>query len=190
MRTPPHNLVLARPRDDAALSALAHNIDETPGAQGAVPEVDDFACLWSERRRVAARVVFEQTIYALRAVADVSRAEGVCRPVTSDLLVHVVCGRALGEASTVSDPEQQLRKRLDSPAAGFRLWEHGGEPVSLCGFSGRTPHGIRIGPVYTPPEHRGRGYGTSLVADVSAELLAVGYAICLSLPTSRVQRRT
>jgi hypothetical protein len=196
MRTPPHNLLIARPRDDAALAALADNVDEVlPGAQGAVPEVDAFAALWSERRRVAVRVVFEQAIYALRAVADVPRAEGIYRPATSDdysLMVSWFAsfGReALGEASSASDAEQQLRKRLESPAAGFRLWEHSGEPVSLCGFSGRTPHGIRIGPVYTPPEHRGRGYGTSLVAAVSAELLAVGYAFCflftdLANPTS------
>ena len=96
---------------------------------------------------------------------------------------------ALNDESTASEAERQIRRRLDSPAAGFRIWERSGEPVSFCGFSGRTPHGIRIGPVYTPPEHRGHGYATSLVAEVSAELLAVGYEFCflftdLANPTS------
>jgi hypothetical protein len=196
MRTPPHNLVIARPRDDAALSALVDHVDEMlPGAQGAVPEVDAFAALWSERRHVAVRVVFEQAIYALRDVADLTRAEGVYRPATSDDYSLILSWftafqrEALGEVSPASNAEQQLRRRLESPAAGFRLWQRGREPVSLCGFSGRTPHGIRIGPVYTPPEHRGRGYGTSLVAETSAELLAVGYDFCflftdLANPTS------
>ena len=196
MRTPPHNLIIARPRDDEALSALADHIAETlPGVVGAVPEVDVFAAAWCERRQGARRVVFEQAIYALREVAEIPRAEGNCRPATSDdhsLMIAwstAFAREALNEASSAAEIERQLRRRLDSSAAGFRIWERGGEPVSFCGFSGRTPHGIRIGPVYTPPEHRGRGYGTSLVADVSAELLAFGYGFCflftdLSNPTS------
>ena len=196
LRTPPHNVVIARPGDDAALAALADHIDEIlPGAQGALPEVDAFAAAWCARRKVGARVVFEQAIYEIRAVAEVRRAHGICRLATSDdysLIVEwsmAFSREALNEELPALEIERQVQRRLDSPAAGFRLWEHGGEPVSLCGFSGRTPHGIRIGPVYTPPEHRGRGYGTSLVAEVSAELLAVGYAFCflytdLANPTS------
>ena len=196
LRTPPHNLVIARPGDDAALSALADYIDEIlPGAQGALPEVDAFAAAWCARRQIAARVVFEQAIYAIRELADVPRAKGICRLATSDDYSLIVSWsmafsrEALNEDSPAVDIERQVQRRFDSPGAGFRLWEHAGEPVSLCGFSGRTPHGIRIGPVYTPPEHRGCGYGTSLVAEVSRELLAVGYEFCflytdLANPTS------
>ena len=196
MRTPPHNLLIARPREDAALTALADHISETlPGVQGSVPEVDAFAAAWGVRRDVRARVVFEQGIYAIREIVDVPRAEGVCRPATDDdhpLIVSwfiAFSREALNEVSSAMDAERQLQRRLESPAAGFRVWQHGDEPVSLCGFSGRTRHGIRIGPVYTPPEHRGRGYATSLVAEVSAELLASGYAFCflftdLANPTS------
>src|SRR6478672_1127938 len=43
-RTPPHNLVLARPADEPAIDALAGGIDaELPGVVGAVPEIDAFA---------------------------------------------------------------------------------------------------------------------------------------------------
>ena len=52
-----------------------------------------------------------------------------------------------------------------------------------------TPTGTRVGPVYTPPERRGHGYATSLVAELTAERLAAGHAFCflftdLSNPTS------
>jgi len=50
--------------------------------------------------------------------------------------------------------------------------------VSLSGFGGPTPNGIRIGPVYTPEEMRGRGYATALVAAQSAWLLEHGHQFC------------
>jgi hypothetical protein len=51
---------------------------------------------------------------------------------------------------------------------GRFLWEQNG-PVSLAGFTGPTPNGIRIGPVYTPPAHRRRGYASALVAALSQQ---------------------
>ena len=51
LRTPPYNLVLARPRTDRAVRALADAItDELPGVVGAVPEVDAFAAAWAARQ--------------------------------------------------------------------------------------------------------------------------------------------
>ena len=63
-------------------------------------------------------------------------------------------------------------KATDPDRAGFWLWEDDGEPRSLSGYGGVTPSGIRIGPVYTPLEHRARGYATNLVAEQSAWLLS------------------
>ena len=37
-------------------------------------------------------------------------------------------------------------------------------PVSLCGFNARLADMVQIGPVWTPPECRGRGYARMLVA--------------------------
>jgi predicted GNAT family acetyltransferase len=34
-----------------------------------------------------------------------------------------------------------------------------------------TPNGIRIGPVYTPPEHRRHGYASAVTAGLSSRLL-------------------
>lgn len=39
-----------------------------------------------------------------------------------------------------------------------------GEPVSLSGFNARLPDIVQIGPVWTPPEYRSRGYARVLVA--------------------------
>ncbi len=69
------------------------------------------------------------------------------------------------------------------------LWEDAGEVVALAGAAGPTPRGIRIGPVYTPPDRRGRGYASNLVAEVSRRQLAAGRSFCflftdLANPTS------
>jgi predicted GNAT family acetyltransferase len=83
---------------------------------------------------------------------------------------------------------REIDYRLASADAGLVLWEHKGA-VSLAGFGGPTPKGIRIGPVYTPPELRGRGYASALVAELSSRLLAGGRRFCflytdLANPTS------
>src|SRR5690606_39336784 len=61
-----------------------------------------------------------------------------------------------------------------------RLWvfEAAGVPVCLTGVGGSTPNGRRIGPVFTPPEHRRRGYAEALVARVSQDLLDAGARFC------------
>jgi predicted GNAT family acetyltransferase len=62
-------------------------------------------------------------------------------------------------------------------------------PVSLAGYGGPTRHGIRIGPVYTPPAERRRGYASACVAALSQQLLDRGRRFCflftdLANPTS------
>jgi predicted GNAT family acetyltransferase len=88
-----------------------------------------------------------------------------------------------------AEAREAVEHRLAPGDGGFELWEDGGEVVSLSGWGGPTPNGIRIGPVYTPPEHRGRGYATALVAGLSQALLDGGRRFCflytdLANPTS------
>lgn len=65
-------------------------------------------------------------------------------------------------------------QRLHDPAWQLWLWEVDGTPVALVNGRGTTPVSSRLGPVYTPPEHRGRGYASALTAHVTAALLATG----------------
>jgi predicted GNAT family acetyltransferase len=51
------------------------------------------------------------------------------------------------------------------------LWDDDG-PACLVGWSPRELDIVRIAPVYTPPERRGRGYASAAVAEASARLLA------------------
>jgi GNAT superfamily N-acetyltransferase len=56
-------------------------------------------------------------------------------------------------------------------AGGFDLWIDGGTPVCVVGHR-IAAHVLRVGPVYTPPEHRNRGYGRRLTYEVTAAALA------------------
>jgi predicted GNAT family acetyltransferase len=64
-----------------------------------------------------------------------------------------------------------------------------GRIVSMAIWTGLTPHGVRIGMVYTPPEFRGRGYASNCVAALTQRLLDSGRTFCflftdLANPTS------
>jgi predicted GNAT family acetyltransferase len=180
LRTLPYNLILARPRSPEALAALAGALaDEAlPGVVGAEPEAVEFAELWTTTTGVHARTNMRQGIYALDRVEPLPPAPGSARPVTAadrELVVRwtvAFADEALHEGGPGRDrAEVMFDFRLSSPTSGILLWEDGGEPVSLAGWGGPTPKGIRVGPVYTPPELRGRGYATTLTAELSQHLL-------------------
>ena len=48
----------------------------------------------------------------------------------------------------------------------------------MAAARGPTPHGIRIGFVYTPVEWRGRGYASACVAALSQQQLDQGKSLC------------
>jgi uncharacterized protein len=195
LRTPPFNIVVAQPENDAALHALAEGIDEgLPGVVGAMPESETFATAWSVKTGCAANRTMATAIFALSRVRPVSGVAGAMRPAADEdrpLLVSWLRAfgeEALPEGEARGEVEATVDHRLGAEGAGLVLWEDGG-PVSLAGFGGSTPNGIRVGPVYTPPEHRGRGYASALVAELSAALLAEGRSFCflytdLANPTS------
>ena len=70
----------------------------------------------------------------------------------------------------------------------LRIWQDE-RPVSMAVAQGETPNACRVGYVYTPPEARGRGYASALVAELSQRMLDSGLSFCvlyadLSNPTS------
>jgi len=136
-----------------------------------------------------------QGVYAARSALIPQNVSGELRIGTAadkPLMVDWVIAfraEALPEDGPRSNIEDVIERRLAGRSAGIALWIDKGEAVSLCGYGGRTPHGIRIGPVYTPPELRGRGYASALVAQVTDHLLTRGREYCflytdLANPTS------
>lgn len=185
LRTPPHNLVLARGSDEV-YQALARSIDEElPGVVGAVPEVDRFVAAWTSLHAVRPEVGIRQGIYALETVVSPPTPPGAPRlatPRDRPLLVDwwgAFGAEALGALERDEEEDgRNVDHRLTTVGNGIALWEVDGESVCAVGFGSPTPTGVRIGPVYTPPAHRGRGYASALTAHVSAEQLAAGRSFC------------
>ncbi len=204
--TPPFNLLLSRPAATTAVDAvdaLAAELQRSgialPGVTAAIPEVDLFVDAWRARTGAVAEVRMHQRIYALSEVTPVRSVPGRMRPAADDdrqLLIRWLTDFS-DEALSGDErfePERVVDLRLASHAtgrAGLFLWEDDDRavPVALVGYGGFTPNGARIGPVYTPPELRRRGYASALTACVSAWLLDRGRRFCflytdLSNPTS------
>jgi predicted GNAT family acetyltransferase len=181
LRTPPYNLILAQPRSTEVLAALAEAVadEEIPGVVGTEPEIHEFAELWSRQSGLHGRVNMRQGVYALEHVEPLPAAPGSARVAAAhgdrDIVLRwwIAFGEeVLHEGGPGREhAETSVDHKLGSPTGGILLWEDGGEPVSLAGWGGPTPNGIRIGPVYTPPELRGRGYATALTAELSERLL-------------------
>ena len=198
LRTPPHGVVLSRFEDLAGVDVVAAEvIDMHPGLPGVVGP-------WQEAARFADGVVAHdrRPCPHRRPAARPRRRRGAHSPARARAhasapsrraaddgrLAGAFADEALHEAPHVEDIELTYRRREADPDGAWLVWDDGG-PVSLAGYGNPTPSGIRVGPVYTPPEHRGRGYATSLVAELTAERLAAGLAFCflftdLANPTS------
>lgn len=193
VRTPPRKLLLTR-MPPGAVDALAIDVaacfDALPGVHGPPAAAREFARQWCERHGCAARDEMEQRVYALRHVQLPTRMPpGELRFATERELGLVVSWIAcFADEARVELPasREQIAERI--AAQQLALWwdEH---PRTLAGYGGRSPNGVRIGPVYTPPEWRGRGYGGACVATMSRRALDAGAEFCclytdLSNPTS------
>jgi predicted GNAT family acetyltransferase len=85
----------------------------------------------------------------------------------------VETGVTRGGADVVGALERRIRG-----GGALWLWEVEGEPVSMCGRTAPVCGVPRIGPVWTPPRHRARGYATAITASVCTEALTGGARAC------------
>jgi uncharacterized protein len=187
IRTPPHPLLVAAGGATAAREALLRWLLERdpdlPAVVGPLPDVAAAAAWWAARRGVVARRPMHQGIYALQAVRPGERAAGRARLAEArdrDTVVPWLVDFQLEALRRQEVPADALfASLLDDAVRRLFLWEDpDGAVVAMAGRSGRTPTGVRIGPVYTPPDRRGRGYGEAVVAAVARRELDEGARAC------------
>lgn len=64
------------------------------------------------------------------------------------------------------------------------VWETAGSVVAVAGHGPRFGSAVRLDPIYTATEHRGRGYATGLVAAATRALAAAGVTEVVHVATS------
>jgi predicted GNAT family acetyltransferase len=196
IRTPPRKLVLSRSLNSKAIRAIAQDLyshsEPLPGVIAPSAEAKTFTEMWQTLTAQSYRIFMAQRIYQLETVQPIPKANGYLRHATQSdrkLLVSwykAFTQEALGDDAVEQDDQHLVDRRLSE--GNLYLWQDK-VPVSMAGFSGATPNGIRINLVYTPPQYRRKGYATSCVAALSQTLLDEGRKYCflftdLANPTS------
>jgi len=117
----------------------------------------------------------------LEKLVDYKKAPGFCRMLNeSDLSYtpyweNAFCIDCRVPVYSISESEKRIKTRLGMNI--HYIWEDN-VPVAQAVIGRNTPNGAAISWVYTPPEFRGRGYATSVVAELSKTLLDGGKSFC------------
>jgi predicted GNAT family acetyltransferase len=184
LRTPPFGAIAMGEREGLELlaAAIAEAGREIPGANGMLPEADWFARAWCAKTGSSPATVRAMRLHALTELEQVPQPAGRCREATPDDLELL---RAWAHAFAVEVGIEETNDQLDRQMAdavvrdrGAVLWDDG-RAVSMSLARETSPGIARIGPVYTPPVARRRGYATALVAAHTEALLAAGMHTCL-----------
>ncbi|MGW4895880.1 GNAT family N-acetyltransferase [Kitasatospora sp. NPDC004240] len=185
LRTPPYEprlgvMPLRAAAELAAELAAARGpfaeLTGLPGIAGGTEEARAFAAAWQSATGATSSVKVGQRLYRL---GDLT---GPPRPPAGR---HRAAGPADRELLVRWTEEFHTEVGLDGPgdAAGvdariadgrLHLWEDGGQPVAMAGDSPVIAGMSRIGPVYTPRAHRGRGYASGATFAATAHALGRG----------------
>ncbi|MEV7326911.1 GNAT family N-acetyltransferase [Micromonospora sp. NPDC093244] len=194
--TPPRGPLLGAVPVAAARALAEHFVRAAPPlaeVHGPVPAVVEFARRYADRAGLLAVPGTAQRIFRLDAVRPPTGVPGQARPATvADRDLLVAWAEAFGAETTPGLRRVDLLRQVDArlPYGDLLwLWEVAGTPVSMAWLSRQVSGVARVSGVYTPPEHRGRGFAGGCVAHASRYALSAGATTCtlhtdLANPTS------
>ncbi len=186
LRTPPNKMLAAGFEDgaDAAdLIAAWLPVDSgLPGVSAEPATAVAVATAWAAATGGGERLDLLESIQALDRVTAVTPAPvGRLRPATikdqaqlEDWALAFAAETGFGHAEAMG---RQVADRIASDQ--LHVWDHDGANAAMVGHSEQVAAVARVGPVYTPPELRGRGYATAATAALSQALLDSGAARCM-----------
>jgi hypothetical protein len=87
-------------------------------------------------------------------------------------------GRPRGASAHEVPDRAEMLRRLRTGSLWFWV-NQAGQRVHLTGVSPPSFGVARVGPVYTPPAQRGRGWASNAVAEISRRIQAGGARVCL-----------
>jgi predicted GNAT family acetyltransferase len=177
--TAPHELVLSVvPPDsiDSLVAGLRSRSVAVPGVRGEQLIAERFAMSWAKATGVGWQTQVRQRLYELDSLVPPDGVPGRARKADkTDLAIGTQFFAAFQAECHDSgdDPEAVIRDRIE--AGLLWLWDDG--EVTSMAARNRIAAGVaRVGPVYTPPNHRRRGYGAAVTAACSADARQAGAA--------------
>ena len=173
VHTPPFPVALTSVPGPAAVAALAQVLAARARAVGGVnagPEdAEAFARAWHEVTGDAVECQMRNRLFRLGELrwpdprpAGQARVAGL-----ADRSLLIAWSEAFHREAQ-SGPEDLVSVVDDRLSyQGLTLWEDAGQPVSMAGLTRMSAGQVRVGPVYTPPGLRGKGYAGAVTATVS-----------------------
>ncbi|MCF7793734.1 MAG: GNAT family N-acetyltransferase [Candidatus Cloacimonetes bacterium] len=180
--TPPYKLLLYSKLKDPSqqLEPIAQDVKRNiniPGVLAANNTSRQFAKVWKKRENIDYSPGMSERIYKLDKIRFPKQPNGKMR-LADENDFELLCKWAVAfHNEAVPDaPSKEIEKSITRKIERQQLaiWEDT-IPVSLVGKFRPTINGISISMVYTPPEHRRKGYASALVAEFSRKLLDSGY---------------
>ncbi|MGH3779693.1 MAG: GNAT family N-acetyltransferase [Pseudonocardiaceae bacterium] len=153
----------------AVIEVLAPRHSHLSGAVGPRSETEAFAQSWSARTGASVHERMAQRVFALGRLTPPGGVPGAARRAgASDLELLAqwrqdFADEATGGLRGHGTALQQVMRSLAAGAAAL-LWEVGGQPLAWASATAPVVGMSRIGPVYTPPQYRGHGYGSAVTA--------------------------
>jgi RimJ/RimL family protein N-acetyltransferase len=127
--------------------------------------------------------LFALDLAALRVPPPLARGAVVCRSSRADEIPIVAAWRYQYRIELMGEPpgddvRAMSRDEIERSHAEGRnfVLERDGALVSYAGYNAALPHCVQIGGVWTPREHRGRGYARAAVAGALLAARARGVA--------------
>jgi predicted GNAT family acetyltransferase len=179
LHTPPYPVLLTGLPERSAgplAEALAARGRQLPGVNAQQGDAAAFAAAWSRLTGASWKEFRRSRLFRLEQVrAPVPFPRGAAR-------VAAAADRGLLQSwidaftKELADLGGPGRGAVDDRLSygGLTLWEADGTAVSLAGVNRPTAGVVRVGPVYTPPDHRGHGYGGAVTAAVSQAAFDAG----------------
>jgi len=193
VKTAPYAAVLSKVEDFGALEEIASDLhaqkELLPGVNALTDEAIAFAQTWQKLTGESYEIEMQMRIHQLQTVEPIAKSSGYLRlALESDRQLLLEWYKAF-ELDAIGENQEESDRIVDYHLNNLAyIWEDK-IPVSMVFSGGSTPNGKRITAVYTPPEHRQKGYATSCVAALSQNLLDSGCKFCflftdLANPTS------
>ncbi len=183
LHTPPWPL-LASPLEEGAADLVELWLTEDPEVWGVTSVPDTaraIAGAWEQRTGGTSRCTIREAMHILEEVLDPPRPAGgelrLADSAERSLMVAWM-REFVAEAGIVGATQAEAMIDARMRRQGLLVW-HDEQPVSMVGVTPEVAGVVRIGPVYTPPPQRRRGYAGSAVAAASRRALAQGAQRCM-----------